>query len=162
MTCKNNSLTCKGPTTKNLCRSCYKKEYRKNNLERLRKQGRFLYHKNVDKCKAANRKFKYSMKGRYKYMLYDSKRRDLECNLSFEEYSDLISKLCFYCEKPLPASSCTGLDRKYNGIGYITGNVVPCCGPCNVLRGNKFTVPEMKLAIMIIKFFREEGYELCV
>jgi hypothetical protein len=52
-------------------------------------------------------------------------------SLSFEEYSDLIKdRVCTYCGGQLPRVE-TGLDRLDESKGYVLGNCVPCCCPCN-------------------------------
>ena len=38
-----------------------------------------------------------------------------------------------------------GLDRKDNTKGYELDNVVGCCGACNIIRGDRFSIEEMKL-----------------
>lgn len=37
-----------------------------------------------------------------------------------------------------------GMDRIDNNIGYTYNNVLPCCGTCNKIRGDRLTVDEMK------------------
>jgi hypothetical protein len=60
--------------------------------------------------------------------------------LSDAECYELMQQPCHYCGRP-PEQVChpegadpvryTGLDRVDNGLGYVPGNVVPCCGWCN-------------------------------
>ena len=50
--------------------------------------------------------------------------------------------MCYYCNLELNETG-IGLDRLDNKNGYNIDNVVPCCGPCNYTRGNRFTVKEM-------------------
>jgi hypothetical protein len=63
---------------------------------------------------------------------------------------------CTYCHGPLNPTS-TGLDRLDNTGGYVTGNVVPSCGPCNVVReAYRFTPMEMmKYGDLIRPFIRK-------
>lgn len=44
-----------------------------------------------------------------------------------------------------------GCDRIDNNKGHSIDNVVPCCNICNTVRGNNFTVDEMKLLGSLIK-----------
>ena len=76
-------------------------------------------------------------------------KRDYEFQLSFELFSDLITKKCHYCKlepnmvytygrynKVTPNIDYSdfkynGIDRVDNSIGYIPSNCVPCCKICN-------------------------------
>jgi len=84
--------------------------------------------------------------------VYDTyKRRALQKNRSFElskeEFKNLTSKNCYYCgiEPQQIAVSAkrgygnyiyNGIDRVNSEVGYEDGNVVPCCGQCNVAKNN--------------------------
>jgi hypothetical protein len=73
-------------------------------------------------------------------------RRNLNFELKFVEFSDLIKQNCHYC-KSLPISKenradvkrgafkeiipINGIDRINSDIGYMTTNCVPCCSICN-------------------------------
>lgn len=67
--------------------------------------------------------------------------------LSKETFARLISSNCDYCGKSplqkvasLPAHPdfvYNGIDRVDNTKGYVEGNVVPCCGPCNDMKCDK-------------------------
>ncbi len=71
-----------------------------------------------------------------------AKQRGIEFSLSEEEVHELVTKDCFYCKAP-PSNVMyggrnknyyvlhNGIDRSDNDLGYITGNVVPCCRRCN-------------------------------
>lgn len=68
--------------------------------------------------------------------------------LSKETFASLVSQNCDYCGRP-PAQKVTsvlpahpefvynGIDRIENAKGYVDGNVVPCCGPCNDMKCDK-------------------------
>ena len=71
----------------------------------------------------------------------DSKRKKRNFSLSKEKFFEIIEKRCFYCgvepsnkEKGRYNNGeyvYNGIDRIDNTIGYIEGNVVPCCWKCN-------------------------------
>ncbi len=141
--------------TKKQCRSCYKKAYRITNHAKLLEQERAQHlHNRLNRLKAYE-KFRYSPKARFRYMTRDASKRALSCTLTLEEYVSLITKNCYYCECQMPRSMGTGLDRIDNSKGYDTGNVLTCCGDCNLLRMHKLTVEETKLLSMTLKAFRE-------
>lgn len=79
-------------------------------------------------------------KARYTSSKRYANNKGLVWELTFEEYINLISKNCTYCEGPL--SSRVGLDRLDNDLGYNISNVVPCCKYCNSIRSDKFTYEE--------------------
>lgn len=48
--------------------------------------------------------------------------------------------ICVYCGEPAnTADHLIGLvlEKQYSGHGQVTGNLVPCCSPCNSSKGNK-------------------------
>lgn len=83
--------------------------------------------------------------------------------LTTKEFRDLISQNCYWCgEEPRSYNAyyksdgsrikgvdvpeewakkqwilANGIDRINNDLGYIFQNCVPCCGPCNVMKGDK-------------------------
>ena len=79
-----------------------------------------------------------------------AKRRNFSWDITEEAYFDLIVMVCHYCGGELYKSG-VGLDRKDNVKGYEMSNVVPCCGRCNVTRGNRFTYEEMLLLAKVIR-----------
>lgn len=78
----------------------------------------------------------------YRRYRYDAFRRGKEFNISVEIFESLISCNCHYCNKA-PAQIYrqgqykvdtivySGVDRVDNSLGYVPGNVVPCCASCN-------------------------------
>lgn len=59
-----------------------------------------------------------------------AKDRDYSFELSDEETRMLITSNCYYCNK----EQSMGIDRVNSSIGYIKGDVVPCCGTCNIMK----------------------------
>jgi len=67
-----------------------------------------------------------------------------EWGISDKRFFELTQCDCHYCgRKPSSVSTCgkttgafvyNGIDRKDNVLGYIEGNVLPCCGFCNRLK----------------------------
>ncbi len=97
----------------------------------------------------------------YLFNIYkrNSRYRNLIFNLSKEEFTAIIDKPCYYCgtvgsmstsrvggghqlyiDKPYKHN---GVDRKDNNIGYIKGNVVPCCKKCNIFK-NRRSISDFK------------------
>lgn len=80
----------------------------------------------------------------YSYYRRNAVSRDLEWNITWEEFQEIISKDCFYCgvkaedlwTTPEGDSFVkTGIDRIDNEKGYVSGNYVPCCKICNRAKG---------------------------
>lgn len=102
-----------------------------------------------EKLKSNN--YQYGLKNYlYNTTVTNSKRRGHECLLTFEEFINTILKDCYYCgESPKKSSNqviksrgninepplyYNGVDRLDPGLGYVIGNVVPCCSKCNYMK----------------------------
>lgn len=75
------------------------------------------------------------------HLRLDAASRGYECSLTKEQIKEIIARPCHYCAE-LPRqirtnSRCrgsltyNGIDRIDNQIGYVTGNIRPCCKQCN-------------------------------
>ena len=80
----------------------------------------------------------------------NAKRRNIDFNLTFEEFNKIIQQNCYYCnnepshptEKILkergninePSFAYNGIDRLDNELGYNIDNCVPCCSKCNYMK----------------------------
>ena len=121
----------------------------KNELDRAKSCGcKHTYRNNLN---AQNRRKPESVH-RYVYEQYQSsaKVRNLNFNLSKEEYIEIVNKNCFYCGSkpelkqphrgkgkyvgvPIPYN---GIDRIDSSIGYQKENCVPCCTKCNYMKSD--------------------------
>lgn len=61
--------------------------------------------------------------------IQDSVKRNKELEYSFAEIAEIMQKPCEYCGS---SKKYSGLDRVDSSLGYIKGNVVPACAPCNL------------------------------
>jgi len=76
--------------------------------------------------------------------LYSAKKRELDFNLSEEQFTWLVKQDCHYCKvEPIGLIKAEGKngEYKYNGIdridsniGYDFDNCVPCCKFCNMAK----------------------------
>jgi hypothetical protein len=100
---------------------------------------------------------KYRLRIRpHKYVMFDylasAKSKGILFELTEDVFSKLITSSCDYCgrqpERTLSPSRMrknvthaafrwNGIDRIDSGGGYVEGNVVPCCKPCNELKSDK-------------------------
>lgn len=106
------------------CKSCASlrgKKYKDKNKETIKKNNKISSKK---RNKNPNRRF--SM---YKE---SAKRRNLDFNITFEDFMDLWENSCFYCGSKIDG---IGIDRKNNNVGYTVENIVPCCSECNMAKG---------------------------
>jgi hypothetical protein len=89
-----------------------------------------------------------TVRGRYNSIKNNAKRREIEFNISFEFFENVVKSVCFYC-----GGLSTGLDRENNDLGYLETNIVGACCPfCNKLRNNLLTVEE---TLRIVKLLQE-------
>ena len=92
-------------------------------------------------------------------------KRNLEFDLSFNEFYELLMGNCYYCKskprehkggkpyqvKALPPLKRNGIDRLDSSIGYVNGNVVSCCTNCNYAK-HEMSINEFKEWIKKIYF----------
>lgn len=85
-------------------------------------------------CKECSR---HTVERRYKNYKQGAKSRDLDFNLSKEEFDEITKMPCKYCGEYsgvfLGVYFC-GIDRIDSNIGYVKDNVVPCCEICNRMK----------------------------
>jgi hypothetical protein len=162
------SLDCFGPHKRtkdkknSWCRDCLRinmQERRKLNWDKELARSRELYKTNGSRersriwgleHKEERDAYYASPKGRFSAAKASAKNRKLPWNISFEDYIELISHSCYYCNDALNSKG-IGLDRIDNNplIGYRIDNVVPCCPTCNWMRQDS-TVQEFKSQIIKI------------
>ena len=103
------------------CKECKKKwgkDFRKTEL----------YRKNQIKYAEKRR---HSPKTRFYSYLWRAKDRDIEFDLTFEEFKFFWGKRCYYCGIKIEG---IGLDRIKNNVGYTVNNIVACCPQCNRMK----------------------------
>lgn len=85
---------------------------------------------------------------RYNSAVRQAILREKTWDISPTEYNLLSKENCTYCGGSTGMG--IGLDRIDNSCGYSTSNVLPCCGRCNLTRGNRYTVEETRRMISAI------------
>jgi len=80
----------------------------------------------------------------YSSYKYRAKKKNMEFRLSKEKFRELTSKNCFYCDdEPQKLHGrndlnggyvFNGIDRIDSKLGYVDGNVIPCCSVCNKMK----------------------------
>ena len=65
-----------------------------------------------------------------------AQKRNINFALTKTKFNELILLSCFYCDYKKDGEV-NGIDRLNNNIGYQDDNVVPCCEPCNIMKGSQ-------------------------
>jgi hypothetical protein len=68
---------------------------------------------------------------RYAYYQENAARRDIEFNISHQEFYVHWQKPCSYCGAEIET---IGLDRIDSAQGYSPENITPCCSRCNEMK----------------------------
>lgn len=119
------------------CKKCIKhyhfQNYKKNKQQILERNKEWA-NKNKEQISKTNKKNAGTLKGRYTFLKSIARRREMEVDLTLEEYSILIQDIgvCYICFRGDFLSSygyC--LDRIDNNKGYTFDNCMPCCWECN-------------------------------
>ena len=93
---------------------------------------------------------------RWHSMKTGAKQRGLKCEISKEDFSQLLKRPCCYCGIGLSSFSGSGLDRLDFSKGYTLTNVVPCCPFCNRVRSNVLSHDEMLIAMKAVLNYRKK------
>lgn len=67
---------------------------------------------------------------RYASLVSAARKDNILVSISKDEYESVVSSPCFYCNGELPLKG-YGIDRINSNIGYVQGNIRPCCTHCN-------------------------------
>lgn len=101
-----------------------------------------------------------SMKRLFKNYIRMCARRNVFWNISVEQFHEITSKSCFYCDRPPEQISRSykynGLDRVDHKKGYELANIVACCKSCNWIKGDRLTSEETLVVAQALKSFREK------
>lgn len=155
-----------------LCRICYLEKYEsdpknikrkserskkwaRENPERHREKSLNWQRNNPDRVKEIRFKTMSGLNNKFTRAVWRAKRRGFDWNIKKEDYSYLVKSICHYCSGPLEACG-VGLDRIDNKKGYILGNIVPCCGTCNKIKGDRLTSEEMLVAMTAVLELRKK------
>ncbi len=112
------------------------------------------------KTRKSSRDNSYKPGNRFTQAKSAAKTRDIVFSLTKSAYTVLIAMPCHYCNdyfKNSNGETGVGLDRINNDktIGYIVGNVLPCCGICNFTRSDQWSVEDNKIMIEAVIEFRK-------
>ncbi len=126
------------------CKECQssnlRNHYNNNRISKLEKQ-RLYQNKN------------HHIKKYRDYLKNDLKKFNTELNFSKIELKERLKSECFYCGE---IDKNRGLDRIDNTKGHTIENTVVCCELCNMTRGDRFSVDEMKLLGYVIKKIKKD------
>jgi hypothetical protein len=82
--------------------------------------------------KAKSRKQSKTLAAKWSNYRASAARRGLDFTLTKDEFAELVTaRVCHWCGRR-PG----GIDRYWNDEGYVDGNCVPCCGPCNIAKAS--------------------------
>lgn len=121
------------------CKECHRD--RKKGRDRRKERWGALTPEQKVLRKARMLRYGQTQRGRAGYLRKAYQRID-DCDLTPNEILAFIIQPCVYCGT---TTDNRGLDRIDNSLPHIKGNVQTACTGCNIMRGNRFTVEEMKL-----------------
>lgn len=106
-----------------ICKECYKKL----KVEKIKEYNK----KHKTKRSEYNKKYRKKPFVKYKKYKNSANKRNIEFNLSFEDFMTFWEKPCFYCNDPIET---IGIDRIDNNKGYFLENCASCCTVCNRMK----------------------------
>jgi hypothetical protein len=111
------------------------RKYSATHKEKIREKDARRRREHPEACRASTDKYQKTYKGRFRGLKVQASQRGISCTLTLLEYLAVIENaMCKYCGEELPTLG-SGLDRIDSKIGYVAGNVVPCCQLCNAMKG---------------------------
>jgi hypothetical protein len=139
------------------CKFCRDREKRYRTSEASKKNKHEYYERTKDRASEYGFGYRRSLIGRFKKLRAAAIKRNINFNLTFEQYSDEVLKLCYYCDGFFPqVAAGYGLDKINPNKGYTYGNVISCCLTCNRIKSDCFTKEEAKAAVCAILKIRKK------
>ena len=109
-----------------------KRRYYKNNQPKIRKVAKLRYLTHKDEILQKSKEWRTnSPKGKYLTCRCGAKIRNLEFNITQEQFASEIKKPCSYCGT---TQARIGIDRIDNTKGYTPNNICACCFMCNWMK----------------------------
>ena len=102
-------------------------EYYQKNKARISEKGKKYREKVHDRIVA----YRKTEKNIYSVYKSGAKKRDLDFDLTFDQFMSFWQQDCSYCKRPIPT---IGIDRVDSNIGYSLENCVSCCSICNCMK----------------------------
>ena len=153
----------------------YHRKFREKNRESLNKKALERYHNDIGESRAKSRE-KYrrlrpeirarenardrlrskTLDGVYRGYKKNAKTKKIDFTLTKDFFKTHWQDNCFYCGETLER---VGFDRVDNLVGYIVGNVVPCCPDCNWMKGTMAQKSFITKCVQIADNLAEDSYE---
>jgi len=80
-----------------------------------------------------NAKWRDTPSGKFSVYRGNAKIRGIDFSITKDEFNDLWNMPCHYCGDKIET---IGIDRIENSIGYVAGNIIPCCKYCNYMKSS--------------------------
>ncbi len=159
-------LTLLNPTNKRKRKSVVWKAYCEcGNITEISVETFYKEKKKSCGCYKKNKEIEAPLNALFDRYKYQAKYRNYEFSLGIEQFKNITSQNCEYCNiNPIQRSKSkkgksyfyNGIDRKNNDLGYTINNCVPCCKICNDIKGQNLTYEEMKIAMKAVINYRGE------
>lgn len=107
----------------------YRKKYRLEHKEEYREKKRKYYQEKKELILTTNSKWRQTLNGRYVSYRNSAKQRNINWELTKEDFEKFWQKDCYYCGEKIET---IGIDRKDSSIGYKIDNIISCCYGCNI------------------------------
>ena len=88
---------------------------------------------------------------RYNIYKKNAKKRNIDFNLTKQQFYDLTAQPCYYCGE---LNNYNGIDRVDSSKNYTLDNCVPCCSYCNKMKmdySKDFWLSHMKKILVHLK-----------
>lgn len=108
-----------------------RKKYRIEHKEEYREKKKVYYIQNKNKVLLKNYDWRQTFKGRLASYIRAAKKRNIDWQLTDEEFKFFWDKNCYYCGDKILG---VGIDRVDSLKGYTLENLVPCCYQCNICK----------------------------
>lgn len=87
--------------------------------------------------KERRKKYDITVRGRYGIYKQNAKQRNIQFDLTVEEFDEITQQPCTYCggfNGECNGIKYSGVDRIDSSQGYIKLNAIPCCETCNKMK----------------------------
>ena len=105
-----------------------RKEYRKWKKEDRENRRKILWAEALETGFIFGKSIKEVIYNRYSN---SAKRRGISFDITLTEFCSFWQKPCAYCGSEIQT---IGIDRMDSDIGYVLGNLAPCCTKCNLTK----------------------------